>query len=171
MGEEVRGVPEAAPLADGGRDSGIGRYLAGQRRLRGISLQELAALTKIPQRSLERLEAGAFDAAPDGFVRGFVRTVASALGLDPDQAVMRLMQEPDDEEAERRGQRLRQRTLFVRAAALAGVALGAALLLKLASLWLAPAPEPRDAELVLRRDPVRELAEGAPAQPPGAEPP
>jgi hypothetical protein len=65
MGEEVRGVPEAAAVAEGAECS-VGRYLAGQRRLRNISLDELATLTKIPRRSLERLEAGLFDDVPDG---------------------------------------------------------------------------------------------------------
>ncbi|MBW2716886.1 MAG: helix-turn-helix domain-containing protein, partial [Deltaproteobacteria bacterium] len=35
----------------------IGAYLARERRLRGISVGELAELTKIPTRSIERLEA------------------------------------------------------------------------------------------------------------------
>ncbi len=64
----------------------IGAYLARQRVLRGITLEELAESTRIPIRSLARLEAGVFDAEPDGFARGFVRTVAagarSAAGRD-----------------------------------------------------------------------------------------
>lgn len=71
----------------------IGAYLSGQRRLRGITLDELARRTCIPLRSLERLESGAFDGSPDGFARGFVRTVAVALGLDPDDAVSRMLPE------------------------------------------------------------------------------
>ena len=46
--------------------------------------------TRIPIRSLARLEAGVFDAEPDGFARGFVRTVAIALGLPPDETVARM---------------------------------------------------------------------------------
>jgi hypothetical protein len=95
MGGQVRGVPQASALTQGARAS-IGGYLARQRRLRGISLEELSGLTKIPRRSLERLEAGAFDADADGFARGFVRTVAVALGLNPEEAVMRLLGEPLD---------------------------------------------------------------------------
>ncbi|MCH8971918.1 MAG: hypothetical protein IH918_07545 [Acidobacteria bacterium] len=34
----------------------IGAYLRGQRRLRGIGIEELAELTRIPTRSLERLD-------------------------------------------------------------------------------------------------------------------
>jgi len=72
----------------------IGAYLAGQRKLRGISRQDLADLTRIPIRSLERLEGGLFDNIDDGFVRGFVRTVSTALGLDPDESLTRMLPEP-----------------------------------------------------------------------------
>jgi hypothetical protein len=73
----------------------VGGWLAKQRELRGIRLEELAAITRLPVRSLERLEAGAFDGQHDGFVRGFVRTVAVAIGLDPEDAVARLLAEPE----------------------------------------------------------------------------
>jgi cytoskeletal protein RodZ len=166
MGEEVGGVPEAAPVkparpADPSADAAeasIGRYLARQRQLRRISLDDLAALTKIPRRSLERLEAGAFDGSPDGFARGFVRTVAEALGLDPAEAVMRLMDEPDADEPGPGGRRL------ARVLPLAGIGLGVALALlcvmlwKLLAGWLGPVQEPRAPEVVVREDPVRALA-------------
>lgn len=73
----------------------IGAYLAKQRKMRGISPAELCDLTRIPLRSLERLESGTFDSLDDGFVRGFVRTVADALGLDPDDTLARMSHEPD----------------------------------------------------------------------------
>lgn len=96
MGRAVGGLPETPSLIEGDRTSGsIGAYIARQRRLRGISLEELEVLTRIPRRSLERLESGAFDAEPDGFVRGFVRTVSLAIGLDPDDTVARMLAEPD----------------------------------------------------------------------------
>ena len=92
MGQEIRGIPQSSSVtgpAGSAVDStdSIGRYLARQRRLRGVSLDDLAAQTCIPRRSLERLEDGAFDRQADGFVRGFVRTVAAALGLDAEEAV------------------------------------------------------------------------------------
>ena len=135
----------------------IGKYLASQRELRGISLDDLAARTKIPRRNLERLESGAFDAQADGFVRGFVRTVADALGLDSQEAVMRMVSEPagGDEERLRRWR--------VRMAVL-GVVVGGVLLLLLglglrfATRWVVePAGGPPDH--VFRRDVVRSLAE------------
>jgi cytoskeletal protein RodZ len=90
-----------------------------------MTVDELAQLTKIPRRSLERLEAGAFDGTPDGFARGFVRTVAEALGLDPDDAVNRLLAEPREDEARlREAARRDQRQLWLWAGALASVLAG-----------------------------------------------
>jgi cytoskeletal protein RodZ len=151
-------------------DESIGRYLGRQRRLRAISLDELSELTKIPRRSLERLEAGAFDREPDGFARGFVRTVATALGLDPDEAVMRLMREPDQEDppvSVAASGAWRLLLLGVSAALLLSVlSLG---VWRLASIVTQRAAEPAVPEVVLRRDPVRELQReretGAPEAP------
>jgi len=159
MGEEVRGVPEAAAVAEGAEGS-VGRYLARQRQLRNISLDELATLTKIPRRSLERLEAGLFDAVPDGFARGFVRTVAEALGLDSEEAVMRLMREPPEDTAGAGGRLVfEQKTMFARAAALAGIVLLALALWKLVGAWLAPVEAPGTRDVVRRHDPVRALVQ------------
>ena len=45
-------------------------------------------MTKIPERSLERLEAGRFADLPgDVFVRGFLRSYARCVGLDPEEIV------------------------------------------------------------------------------------
>jgi hypothetical protein len=86
-GERTLDVRAEPPFA-------LGAWLARQRELRGIRIEELSALTRLPLRSLERLEAGAFDGQQDGFVRGFVRTVALAIGLEPGDAVARLLAEP-----------------------------------------------------------------------------
>jgi len=72
----------------------IGAYLARQRELRGLSLRDLEDRTRIPRRSLERLEAGVFDGVSDGFARSFVRAVAKALGLDPEDTTMLMLSEP-----------------------------------------------------------------------------
>ena len=153
MGRQVRGVPEAAAL--GGAPS-IGEYLRGQRLLRGIGLDELAEVTRIPRRSIERLEAGNFDAQPDGFARGFVRAVATALGLDPDDAVSRMLVEPQVVSQPQSGALPLGRAALVLA--------GAALLVLVALLWLVLASgtdEPAEpaAPPLMRRDAVRSLAE------------
>ena len=135
----------------------IGRYLAAQRELRGISLDELALRLKIPRRNLERLESGAFDAQTDGFVRGFVRTVAEALGLDSGETLMRMSGEPigaDEDALWRRRARVALITALVGGLLLIGLGLG----LRQATRWIVePAGGPPDH--VFRRDAVRSLAE------------
>jgi Helix-turn-helix domain len=156
MGQGIGRVPEAPAVGveAGGREP-IGRYIAQQRRLRGIELEELALRTRIPRRSLERLEAGAFDQSPDGFSRGFVRTVAEAIGLDPDDAVARMLPEPD---AARRGSPRSGRVL----GALAAVAVAAGAVLAVRALVFssdAQVPLGARGELPVRRDFVRSLGE------------
>ena len=157
MGKAVGGLPEAAPLAapaDAEESFALGSWLARQRELRGISREELSALTRLPMRSLERLEAGAFDGQQDGFVRGFVRTVAVAIGLDPDDAVARLLAEP--------AARPRRRGLDPRRVAVAAVGVLGALALCAALVeWMQAPPDPSEAAEhapILRPDPVRALA-------------
>ena len=163
MGREIRGVPEAPPLTEAAlpppegqareREVSIGAYLARQRRLRGISVVELSELTKIPTRSIERLESGAFDRNPDGFVRGFVRAVAVALGLDPEETIMRMLGEPADPEeaAPSRAFQLDRRLLVLSALLAATLGLGLAIW-----GWASRAPSAPDAqrtpEIVYRHD-------------------
>jgi hypothetical protein len=136
----------------------IGVYLARQRELRGISLDQLASSTRIPRHSLERLEAGAFDAHPDGFARAFVRTVAVALGLEPDDTVNRMRAEPAGAHGGGRG-------VFGSPWLLALVAALLAALVPFAWLNRIAPPEPapdsaraREPDLVVRPDAVRRLA-------------
>ena len=142
----------------------IGRYLARQRRLRGLTLDELAAAAHLPRRSLERLEAGAFDAKPDGFARGFVRTVAEAIGLDPEETVTRMLAEARPAGA--LGPRVPPGLVL---AALV-VALLASLLLSLPAWRGAPDAEVAAPETLPRRDFVRELAERSRGPVPPTEP-
>jgi hypothetical protein len=144
--------------ASGGEDS-IGRYLARQRRLRGISLDELVRQTRIPRRSLERLEDGAFDRHADGFARGFVRTVAAALGLDADEAVMRLLDEPAPDALDGHFRRLAVWRWMVASALLISAT---AAIFGVWALWTSDSTDPAgvgNSEIVFRRDAVRELAE------------
>ncbi len=158
MGQEIRGSPEAASLSDAEPgDGSIGSFLARQRRLRGVSVDELARRTRIPRRSLERLEAGAFDSTPDGFVRGFVRTVAEALGLDPDDAVNRLLREPREDEALLLARAREQRKKLALRLALAATALLVLLALGRLSVWLFAGGSEGEAPVVYRRDALREL--------------
>jgi hypothetical protein len=132
----------------------LGAWLARQRELRGIRLEELSALTRLPLRSLERLEAGVFDGHQDGFVRGFVRTVAIAIGLDPEDAVARLLAEP--------AARTQRRWPDPRRVAMVAVGLASSLAAAAALWqWTHAAPEAvarSEGAPLLRRDPVRALA-------------
>ena len=135
---ERRPSGERTAASESDEPFALGSWLAKQRQLRGIRLEELAALTRLPVRSLERLEAGVFDGQQDGFVRGFVRTVALAIGLDPHDGVSRLLAEA----VARPGRRVPDpRRLAVAAVGAAGV-----LALGLATFEVARAPadpEPR----------------------------
>jgi cytoskeletal protein RodZ len=170
MGQAIGGISGAAALsAPASRADDIGAYLARQRKLRGISLDELESLTHIPRRSLERLEAGAYDGDPDGFVRGFVRTVSLAIGLDPEEAVSRMLEEPSSEGP-------RQQVSLPRVLLALVLVLGGALALALAPGVLetqpaAPPPRVVSEAPAVRWDAVRELAEAVAAASSLAPPP
>lgn len=70
-----------------------GRFIREQRKRRGMSIEQLAAATKIPRASLELLEDDRYDALPGPvFAKGFLRCAARAVGLDV-QTVMDLLYE------------------------------------------------------------------------------
>jgi hypothetical protein len=142
----------------------IGEYLRRQRLLRGMSAEELASITRIPLRSLERLEGGLFDGETDGFVRGFVRTVANALGLDADDAIARMLPEPTPSAWERHSPR---RGIKQGMVAIVILSLLVAAFFVLRAGWnvlLGEASTPGSREVVLWHDPVRALAEATGAR-------
>ena len=66
----------------------FGENLRRAREARNITLQEIAASTKISTRALQALENEHFDQLPGGiFNRGFVRSYARCVGLDEENAV------------------------------------------------------------------------------------
>lgn len=70
-----------------------GGYIREQRQRRGLSIEQLAAATKIPASSLRLLESDDFGALPGPvFVKGFLRCCTRALGL-PSETVMELLYE------------------------------------------------------------------------------
>src|SRR5215208_5493183 len=65
---------------------GVGRRLRQAREVRGLSIAEVAARTKIPLRQISALEAEDYDQIPGGiFVRGHIRAAAKVVGLDPSE--------------------------------------------------------------------------------------
>ena len=66
----------------------FGTSLRTERETRGITLEQIAAATRIGRSYLEALERDDLAYLPGGvFNRGFVRAYAQFLGLDPDEAV------------------------------------------------------------------------------------
>jgi cytoskeleton protein RodZ len=67
-------------------DIGIGETLREARNRRKVDLSEVEAATRIRIRYLRAIEAEEWDVLPgDVYVRGFIRTYASYLGLDGDR--------------------------------------------------------------------------------------
>jgi len=68
--------------------SSVGDHLRGLREQRGLSLDEIARITRVASRYLEALEANRFSALPAPvFTRGFIRAYCQALGEAPDTAL------------------------------------------------------------------------------------
>jgi len=68
--------------------TGFGEHLKREREMRGVSLEEIAAATRINTRFLEAIENERWDQLPGGvFNRGFIRSVARYLGMDEDALV------------------------------------------------------------------------------------
>lgn len=80
----------------------IGGSLAAARETRGYSLADAERITHVRVKYLSALERGDFDALPGRtYARAFLRTYASALGLEPDRFVAafeELVPEPDDDQ-------------------------------------------------------------------------
>jgi len=78
------GTPRADPL------QAFGRWLKRERELRELEREELAAATRLGVGVIEALESG--DEArmpPRAYVVGYLRSYATAAGLDPDELVLR----------------------------------------------------------------------------------
>lgn len=102
-----RQVPPWEREADADAAS-FGPWLRQQRELREITLREISDATKISLRYLQALEEERYDLLPASvFARGFLRQYARYVGLDPDEAVNRLLvsqkgdgTEPEEDEDE-----------------------------------------------------------------------
>ncbi|MGB7556497.1 MAG: RodZ domain-containing protein [Candidatus Korobacteraceae bacterium] len=77
--------------------STFGERLRRERELRNISLDEIAATTKVGTRLLRALEDEQFDQLPGGiFNKGYVRAYAKYVGIDEEQAVADYLQAADE---------------------------------------------------------------------------
>lgn len=78
---------------------GIGAQLKAAREARGLTLEQVAAETRIPQRHLVTIEAGNFAALPARtYAIGFTRTFAKAVGLNESEVADRVRAELDAQE-------------------------------------------------------------------------
>ena len=68
--------------------TGFGEYLRREREMRGVSLEEISAATRISIRFLRAIENEELSKLPGGiFTRSFVRTYARYLGLDEERVL------------------------------------------------------------------------------------
>lgn len=68
----------------------VGSYLRHEREVRDVSLEEIAQTTRVPLRTLHLIEQDRFDQLPGTvFVRGFLRSYASSVGLPADDVLAR----------------------------------------------------------------------------------
>src|SRR5215212_6769417 len=81
-------VPALSSVTIGDAPANLALWLRAGRVQRGMSLDDVARVTKIQPRILERLEAGKLDGLPaEVFVRGFIRSFARCVGLDEREAL------------------------------------------------------------------------------------
>lgn len=75
------------------KDLSFGRYLKACREDRGMSLEQIEAITKIQKQILLAIEEEEIDALPeDVFVKGFLRAYATVLGVKGSDVVRRYME-------------------------------------------------------------------------------
>lgn len=68
----------------------LAAWLRAGRDRRNLTIEDVAKITKIQPRILEKLEAGSFEGLPaEVFVKGFVRSFAKCVGLDESEAIDR----------------------------------------------------------------------------------
>lgn len=92
----MSGQDGAAPVSPGGAavEETVGQMLRRERTLRGVTLEEIAASTRISLNFLKAMEADRFEELPSEiFLRGFVRNVADYLGLDANQVLDHLREQ------------------------------------------------------------------------------
>ena len=89
---DVNAAAEAPPPPPG-----VGPQLRAAREKKGLTLDQLAAETRISRHSLELIEAGRFtDLAGRTYAVGFAKTFAKAVGLDQGDVAAMVRAEMDE---------------------------------------------------------------------------
>ena len=115
------------------RLAAFGRWLARERELRGLGRDEVTRAMKLAPGVVEALESGEEGRMPPrAYAVGYLRSYAAAVGLDPDEVVLRFLEARGDPEStgRKRPARLPPRTLGLLVLAAAGVAVVLWLLLR-----------------------------------------
>ena len=71
-------------------DQSYGAWIRERRMSRGLSLKQASLDTRIDEQYLRALEAGNIALLPEPYMRAFLKTYASYLGLDQGEAIQRL---------------------------------------------------------------------------------
>ena len=72
----------------------LGLFLKKRRETQGLSLDQVASLTRIQSKFIEAIEEEEFQKLPEQvFTRGFVRTYARSLGVNEEDALRRFFRE------------------------------------------------------------------------------
>ena len=86
------------PAETAGPPPGVGAQLRSAREAKGLTLQQVAAQTRIPLRHLETIESGDYSRLPGRtYAVGFSRTYAKTVGLDQDDVVAMVRAELDQQ--------------------------------------------------------------------------
>lgn len=95
-----------APVAE--RLAAFGRWLVRERELRGLRRDEVTRSTKLAPGVVDALESGEEGRIPPrAYVVGYLRAYAAAVGLDPDEVVLRFQEAAGPDPAREAGRRTR----------------------------------------------------------------
>jgi len=82
-------------LTDPGQSAGgglaaFGRHLVQERELRGLTRDDVVRATRLPASAIEAIESGDAERTPHrAYVVVYLRGYAAAVGLDPDEVILR----------------------------------------------------------------------------------
>jgi cytoskeletal protein RodZ len=82
-------VTDPEQTADGGL-AAFGRHLVQERELRGLTREDVVRATRLPASAVEAIESGDAERTQHrAYVVVYLRGYAAAIGLDPDEVVLR----------------------------------------------------------------------------------